>query len=303
MGVELFFMLSGFLMGWLYSSEGFSARRFFRSRFLRIWPLWAAFSVLWFIIFALQSGEFRWSALLLSLTLLLWVSPQDFDTFIGGAWSIQIEVIAYMLFASLKRYGLNALIATAVIVNAVGTLASFSDLSANGVLESIRRLSLQTGLNFFVLGVVVAAALIESRKSLKPFSWGSIRDLNLKWTLIWLVSFLLTPAIYGNPVEALGFIALSVLLVSTTKAEGQFRNVLAWLGRHSYFLFFAHFVGLHLMQQATQNLEIPEISATLLAVVTPIAIAFFVALMSPLAWLSMKVVEGPILRFKKSARS
>jgi len=300
MGVELFFILSGFLMGWLYSGESFSAKRFFRSRFLRIWPLWAAFSVIWFAIFALQDNEFRWSALLLSLTFLLWVSPSDFDTFIGGAWSIQIEVIAYMLFACLKRYGLNALIATAIVVNVLGSIASFADLAGDGVLESIRRLSLQTGLNFFVLGVVIASALIQSRKSQRPFSWTSIAQLNMKWTSFWLVSFLLTPAIYGNPVEALGFIALAVLLVSTTETDRAFRKVLAWLGRHSYFLFFAHFVGLHMMNKATETLEIPEISSTLLALVTPFAIAIFVALMSPLAWLSMKFVERPLLRFKHS---
>ncbi len=302
MGVELFFILSGFLMGWLYSDESFSAKRFFRSRFLRIWPLWAAFSVIWFAIFALQENEFRWSALLLSLTFLLWVSPSDFDTFIGGAWSIQIEVIAYMLFACLKRFGLNALIAMAIVVNVLGSIASFADLTGEGVFESIRRLSLQTGLNFFVLGVVVASALIQSRKSQSPFSWTSIAQLNLKWTLFWLVSFLLTPAIYGNPVEALGFISLAVLLVSTTKSQGVFRKVLSWLGRHSYFLFFAHFVGLYMLKRATETLDIPEISSTLLALVTPLAIAIFVALISPLAWLSMRFIEGPILKLKKNSR-
>ena len=303
MGVELFFILSGFLMGWLYSGEDFSPTKFFRSRFLRIWPLWAAFSLLWFGIFAIQEGEFRWTALLLSVTFLLWVSPTDFDTFIGGAWSIQIEVIAYVLFAYLKRFGLNTLIAVAVAVNLLGTLASFADLSGNGILESIRRLSLQTGLNFFVLGVVVAVAFVESRSRKESFSWSALKQLNLHWLLLWLASFLLTPAIYGNPIEALGFVAFAVILVTSTKADGVLRRSLSWLGRYSYFLFFAHFVGLYFLSQAAETIAFEPISATLMAILTPLAIAIFVLLMSPLAWLSMRYIEAPILKLKKPAKS
>lgn len=303
MGVELFFILSGFLMGWLYSGEDFSPTKFFRSRFLRIWPLWAAFSVLWFVIFAFQEGELRWSALLLSLTFLLWVSPTDFDTFIGGAWSIQIEVVAYVIFAYLKRFRLNALIAVAIAVNILGTLASFADLTGYGILDSIRRLSLQTGLNFFVLGVFVAVAFVESRSRQESFSWSSLKALDLKWLLLWLASFLVTPAIYGNPIEALGFVAFAVILISSTKANGKLRRSLAWLGRYSYFLFFAHFVGLYFLKQAAEVLAIEPVSATILAILTPLMILAFVLVMCPLAWLSMKYIEGPILKLKKAVKN
>lgn len=303
MGVELFFILSGFLMGWLYSGEDFSPTKFFRSRFLRIWPLWAAFSILWFVIFAFQEGQFRWSALFLSLTFLLWVSPTDFDTFIGGAWSIQIEVMAYVLFAYLKRFRLNALISVAIAVNILGTLASFADLSGSGMFDSIRRLSLQTGLNFFVLGVIVAVAFVESRSRQESFSWSSLKALNLQWLFLWLVSFLVTPAIYGNPIEALGFVAFAVILISSTKANGKLRRSLAWLGRYSYFLFFAHFVGLYFLKQVAEAIVIDPVSATFLAILTPLVIGAFVLIMSPLAWLSMKYIEGPILKLKKSAKN
>ena len=148
LGVEVFFALSGFLIATIYLSRDFSPANFFRHRFFRIVPLWLTFAFLWFLVFVLNGGsiELMLQALVLSVFFLLWLSPDHYDSFIGGAWSIQIEVFCYAVFAFTRKWSKESLILLAIGVNIVGASVSGFDLASDGVLESLRRFSFQTGL-------------------------------------------------------------------------------------------------------------------------------------------------------------
>ena len=98
--VDMFFLLSGFAMTWVYesrSTETFPARQFYVARFARLAPLWWAA-----IIITVLSGEGPfpgWGGILENLTFLnaLSVTP-DIAT---GGWSIKIEVLFYLLFPAM----------------------------------------------------------------------------------------------------------------------------------------------------------------------------------------------------------
>ena len=97
------------------------------------------------------------TGLILSSVFLLWLSPEHYDSFIGGAWSIQIEVLAYLVFALMRGLSVGKILTIAISVNLLGLALSFlSSMDGYGVLDALRRLSFQTGFNFFVLGWLLA---------------------------------------------------------------------------------------------------------------------------------------------------
>lgn len=298
-GVELFFLLSGYLLATIYSSDNFNSRKFVKSRVLRIWPLWAVFSLIWLAILSHTDGltDQLILAFVMSLAFVLWIHPEFFDSFIGGAWSIQIEVLSYMLFYFLRTKSTLLLVGLAIGVNLIGVLTSLFSLENWGVLESIRRLSFQTGFNFFLLGWLGARHI--------SFTGGQIAfegmtgEAREKLILVlWPASFLLTPAIYGNPVEAFGFVALGLLFSAVVR--GGLRQVLQWLGRHSYFIFFMHFVILALLPSLLPTGLFNDLPPLASVAVIPIAWILIMLACAPLAWLSMRFFEEPLMRLAKS---
>ncbi len=118
-GVDLFFILSGFVLTWNYldrMGNVFSTRatlHFLWLRLARVWPLYVVtmhLAVLW-IVFTLNVGDFP-SPEAGSLTAInylrqlamvqLWFQPFfDLSSWDGPAWSISAEWLAYLLFGLL----------------------------------------------------------------------------------------------------------------------------------------------------------------------------------------------------------
>lgn len=299
-GVEVFFLLSGFLIASIYGGSGFSIKKFTLARFFRIWPLWAIFSVIWLLLLGLRTSDHNSSSLVsafvLSLGFLLWTSPEYFDSFIGGAWSIQIEVLAYGLFALLHRFRFETLVGIAVLVNVIGVVSVAGSLADPGLLSSVRRLSFQTGFNFFLLGWLIAAASRSFSGVQESLNW--LRVGSRPYLLaMWIPSFLFTPAIYGNPIEAFGFVSLAVILAFTV--QGISKRVLEWLGIHSYFIFFAHFVALWVIDLLIPSDLFNSVSGFSVVLVTAFSWLGLLGALSPLAWLSMRYIEKPLIRFGK----
>ncbi|GAC1405890.1 MAG: acyltransferase [Mycobacterium sp.] len=118
-GVDLFFILSGFVLTWNYidrMGESFSARgtlHFLWLRLARVWPVYLVtlhLAVLW-IIFTLHVGHLpspdadQLSAVSYARQLVLaqlWFQPYfDGSSWDGPAWSISAEWLAYLLFGVL----------------------------------------------------------------------------------------------------------------------------------------------------------------------------------------------------------
>lgn len=318
-GVEVFFFLSGFLLSFLYETgrSEKSNKQYFLARFLRVWPLWILFSVVWSVIFSffLQNGSketvnLEWILVgaVLSAFFLLWVSPDHHESFIGGAWSIQIEVICYLIFSWLRGKSVSAILSLSVVVNVLGLALSFTgDLDGVGVLDALRRLSLQTGVNFFVLGWLIARVYshqMSQARSLNQSLRASAIEVfsgNEALVGVWLTSFLLTPAIYGNPIEAVGFVALTAVVAQISGKSILLSRLLENTGKLSYFMFFMHFVILYLANFLIPISSRPDSLATGLIFNSVAILLIFIGSSLP-AVISLKYFEKPIMSLARRPR-
>jgi peptidoglycan/LPS O-acetylase OafA/YrhL len=312
LGVEVFFLLSGFLLASIYENQTKSSKAYFLARFLRIWPLWMLFSLIWAMTYLIEGRDLAWvvTGLLLSSVFLLWASPEHWQFFIGGAWSIQIEVIAYAIFWFFRGKKTSLIISIAISVNLLGMLlAVIADLESPGVLESLRRLSFQTGFNFFVLGWLAARVFAKDTPSgskSNSLDFGAIKSqlqssFGVGLLGLWIISFLLTPAYYGNPIEALGFALLSIGISTLINGRLILRKIFVRIGKLSFFMFFSHFVILHFLFKHVSIEILPTSlfeSMVLTALVT-VSIVFVSALFGEI---SMRLFEKPLMNLSKKQK-
>ena len=111
-GVNLFFVLSGFILVYTYAGTVMSARRFWQARFARIYPAYALSLLLSapFFFFAVRHLDIpflAWSkqhlaaACALTLALLQSWLPQAALTWNAVCWSLSVEAFFYLLFPAL----------------------------------------------------------------------------------------------------------------------------------------------------------------------------------------------------------
>ncbi len=119
LGVEMFFLISGFVIA--YSAQGSSAARFFRSRSLRLMPgIWICATVTFGLSLALSTdGGFDLVGRYLR-TLIVFPVPRWID---GVYWTLSIEMVFYALvWALLLRRRLDRLESIMLAIGLVSTL-------------------------------------------------------------------------------------------------------------------------------------------------------------------------------------
>jgi peptidoglycan/LPS O-acetylase OafA/YrhL len=108
-GVNFFFVLSGFILVYTYSGSSLSPRRFWQARFARIYPAYALSLLLSapFFFFAVRSldipfyawsKQHLWAACALTVTLLQSWFPQAALTWNSVCWSLSVEAFFYLVF-------------------------------------------------------------------------------------------------------------------------------------------------------------------------------------------------------------
>ena len=243
LGVDLFFMLSGFVLYHVYASQfltGVTGPRwgaFMRQRLLRIYPLHLVTLVAVLVLMRFElPGDGLW-ILGLNLTLTHAWGLTDQFIFNAPSWSISAEFAAYLLFPFMVlatgtragRWGLGALAAVCgvwLLTRGGGSL----DLAETGR----RAVLLRVGLAF-PIGVLLgwAATVRGPMADAEATRWqvGALVGLG-----VWL----------GAGLPEMGVIPLfAVLVYATAKDRGALARVLAWrplwgLGVVSY--------GLYLLQ-------------------------------------------------------
>lgn len=250
-GVELFFVLSAYLMTSLYSTKLDSPRALFAfgiRRLFRIWPLWALYSCAWILLFGggLAIGLFEsLPVLALALSFSLWVFPETFQYIVPGAWSIWSEVGFYLIFPLILRMGIKnwLLIVSSINIAAAILSINFSATDPNAA-GAFLRLTLQSSFNFFTIGMLIAQA---ARASSEGMILGQIRRLGLP-AILWLLTVPATPSIFGGTLEAVGVIlfasAFAILVYHGPQLTSRF---LSWIGKLSFGVFFSHFVVIKLL--------------------------------------------------------
>lgn len=319
-GVDLFFVLSGFLItGILYDAK--ASRHYFRDfysrRALRIFPLYFAFLAGSFLILpiflapaagqALTSGQ-AWYWLYLSnfdVALNGWRQPLHF----GHFWSLAVEEQYYLVWPFVVyAFGRTRLIGISFLcfAGALGLrflLPLWLDPLANYVL-------MPTRMDAFAAGAIVALAMRGP---------GRLRSLGF-WPIVLLIgsAAFMAALMYTNkklstvdPVMrtvgfstiAIGFAALIAVVLSRDAGSPLRRffanRVLVMLGKYSYALYIFHQPILVLMRDYGLSIAIlPKVGGSSLpGLILFSALAFALTVLCAL--LSWRLIETPFLRLKR----
>lgn len=271
-GVDLFFVISGFVMVYIQALRPRSAATFFLNRVARILPLYWLLSLLLLSLFFavpqfFASFETTWqrsiASFFFSTTFLLRELPV---LFVG--WTLEYEMLFYALFALGMVFGRLRL---AILFSATGLLAAvFAGVMNPLALE-------------FIFGMACAALSLSGYG--KRFAW----------FFLGLGVILLASWIWARPdldrLWSFGLPALLIVLgVANIRQAGS--NLLTYLGDASY--------SIYLVQVFT----IPAIYklAVKLPVATPTALVALTAILATIATgcLLFRYVEQPALaRFRR----
>ncbi len=184
-GVSFFFVLSGFILTYVYVdvlNSQFAWQRFYLARIARIWPLHLV--CLFVTLIAIEVPEPFDSAVLLSNSLMLhaWI-PFDryFFSYNYAAWSISTELFFYLLLPLLlrmpagQRYTLLVLaLVTVLMLAQIGAAAHLPVWNTSGnYLSSTGLLYTNPLARFaeFLIGVICGAQWVKNRNGATPGPW------------------------------------------------------------------------------------------------------------------------------------
>lgn len=301
-GVNLFFTLSGFLVGGLllkqYAKVGhIDARRFIIRRIFKIWP---AYYVL--IVFHVLAGRHPTSTFLVqNLT-----HMQNYlGTSITQTWSLAVEEHFYLFLPALLsvvvmlRLRANTILATLLAICAI-VLAARCVVVAKGDLDAAFFYT-QYRIDSLLFGVILAAVywmkpelyrrLAAHKKTLIAMVVGVVAWLALATRDVPLDESI------GYTIQALGFCALIVLTIeySHKLREAWLFRAVAWIGVYSYGIYLWHSLALAPGDMLIHKLAAWHVPA--IAAWAPVLIAQFVIAIA-IGYVTTRAVEFPFLRLR-----
>ena len=253
-GVDLFFVISGFVMVWIAGDLDAgvkNAGKFMFSRILRIYPIWwlfaAAMSVYLFISYNVpwdaeaidQLGVSGWHHWINSMLLI----PHKALPVLQVGWTLIHEMYFYVVFAALlllpRAYRMPAFVVWAMII-----VASISAQLTGFYADSLVALLLFPMTLEFLMGAA-AAWLLKAKDG--AFRWAAL-IIGLIWLVFAIISVDFSAALYSAPTQRTllygpAFALLVYALVSfeqKTKLSAFIPQSLVRLGDWSYSLYLCH---------------------------------------------------------------
>lgn len=314
-GVDLFFVLSGFLITRILlntrDQKGY-LKNFYMRRVLRIFPLYYVVLFVMFVIFPLLSSWYQHSySVLLDKQVWYWTYTSNWlNAFEGWLpeksmilthfWSLAIEEQYYLfwpfivLWCPVKKI---PWIAIALIVTSIALRFSGYFNNPGYYVATVTRAD---GL---LLGSILAWLTIYNLKFLQ--NWTVIILLFSAAVLIAGLAYTRIPE-YSNPFMVgpgytiLALFFFSIITVALQRGNGFWRSmlqsrVLLWLGKYSYGLYVLHYIVYWGLKDSIIAILSPE-PTTLIKVAGSVVC---VILTMVLALISYHFMEAPFLKLKK----
>jgi peptidoglycan/LPS O-acetylase OafA/YrhL len=301
-GVNLFFTLSGFLVGGLllrqYAQTGrVDVRRFIIRRIFKIWPAYYAL-----ILFHVVVGRHPLDSFLVqNLTHL----QNYFGSSIAQTWSLAVEEHFYLFLPALlllfTRFQLraNAVLATLLALCALVLVLRCAVVS-NGDLQAAFFYT-QYRIDSMLFGVLLAGVYW-----MKPDIYRRLaaRKLPLVAAVLALVAWLVFSTRHealnesiGFTIQSAGFVALIVLTLEYSKAIRQHLayRAIAWVGVYSYGIYLWHSLALgpaEILIRKSVALGLPALAVWALVMATQFCIAI------SLGYVTTRAIEFPSLRLR-----
>ncbi len=301
-GVNLFFTLSGFLVGGLllkqYSEHGrIDAWRFIIRRIFKIWP---AYYVL--ILFHLFAGRHPTDTFLFqNLTHL----QNYLGTSISQTWSLAVEEHFYLFLPALLlvfvrfKVGVNAIIGTLLSICGIVLLARCAVVS-NGDVDAAF-FQTQYRIDSLLFGVILAAFYWMKPDVYKKFA-------DKKWLLLSMVAVLIAWLVLGTTrialdesigftIQAIGFTAAIVLAIEYSKGirDSLLYRGVAWIGVYSYGIYLWHSLALapaDILIRKTAAMHVPPLAAWFVVLAAQFCIAIVIG------YVTTRAVEFPFLKIR-----
>jgi len=322
-GVDLFFVLSGFLItGILFDSKGSAGyfRSFFARRALRIFPLY--YAVLFAVLVVLphfpnpkvakwgvSGADQLWYWLYLANWRIGWVGFRH--GILDVSWSLAIEEQFYLIWPfAVAALGRRSLVGLCVGLIAGAFVTRVALAAAGGPAMGVHTFT-TSRMDTLAAGALIALLARGPgglRRLLGPARWAALGGagvLAAAWSSGWtpggLGGAILHSAEYSATAAACG--GLLVLAVAAP-AGSRLARGLAWppllaLGTYSYALYLFHYPILGLIRDLAYG---PSRFPRVLGSPLPGQLAFYAAATLPalgLAWLSWHLYERPFLKLKR----
>ena len=255
LAVDLFFILSGFVIGYAYDSKirsgVISFQKFALIRFIRLYPMFilsVVFSTLVFFALIMKNGvsiSKNIPELLATITFTIFLIPSNFIgthhlfPINGVYWSLFFELIANFIYVVIRPY-LNNLVLICILLT-FGTILTFSSYR-NGSLD----IGFAWGLNSFIVGF--SRAIFGVFLGLFTYRFrAKLNSVNptMPWLSVVLITLILTLPKLGNLDWLIDILAVTIIfpitvLVCSKKNESKFEKILLILGSASYPLYVLH---------------------------------------------------------------
>lgn len=305
LGVSLFFVLSGYLLGGKLLAadlDGPTIRRYWKRRFLRIYPaVWLQIPVLLLAAIWLPHA-FDWpKPAEIAQNALLWIHfpPNHVSPLNGVWWTLPIELMFYVVLPGViwlgRRTGWPAVLAGALLLGLAWRWMLVQTYGDTGYLSREYLASaLPASLATFVYGLLLNFAPRVSspwivRAGLALFVAAYVATtawlrahLATYWSGDWL--FLVWNPLMHVSIALLVWLALQPGIVNRVMST----RALEWLGEVSYGVYLWHFPVLIVLRALVGN-------AWNSAAGSSVALLATLALTLPLAWLSYTLVERPVM--------
>jgi peptidoglycan/LPS O-acetylase OafA/YrhL len=322
LGVNFFFVLSGFLITYLMlwelkSSGGFSYKNFLIRRTLRIWPLYFLIVVLGFFIFPLIIQDYStehnlsWYLFFLSNFDEIRVGAFDSINFLTSPWSIAVEEQFYVVWGLLGLFFFGLMKPNKVYLKyAVYVLLCVSLIFRWTHWDDARVLYYHT---LSVMPDLLFGCLLAVYWDKNPTFFDGIKQVpKTKIMLIYALGFvmiLLKNVIFAGSLVIVERYAIAFFFCFVIVDQIQNERRISWvgfqksaltLGKISYGIYMFHLVVMYLIKDYIlidyfESKEILDANFIWL----PMAYAF-IALASTIAisWLSYRFFEKPFLKLK-----
>jgi exopolysaccharide production protein ExoZ len=305
MGVDLFFLISGFLM--MFTSQNFDgtkayAWRFIAKRAARIWPLFAVITPLALVVEHGMHGFLDPSIVFPYLEGLAFIPHNPgasgiyFQMAVGVAWTLCFECYFYLLFAACMLFGrwrymvMAAWFALTLMAIPLVRGGYSLNVAAQPLVEWSRyaNLAINPIVWDFVIGMIggwlyVSDFKVERTWTIYAVVTVSSMLLLMGWHRLGMVNFF-GPHGWGIPMAILFFGVLMLAKVEALKVPAWS----VWLGNISYSLYLVHVYVFETLQRVVNAIPMNHDAANaVLFVIRPVVAVIC-------AWLTFRYVETPL---------
>jgi len=269
LGVELFFVLSGFLITYLLLTEEkntkeISIKDFYIRRILRIWPLYYLIVILAFFVFphfkpfllpvySEQLAAHYWQALLLFVLFLPNLALSGFGLVVpyaSQAWSVGVEEQFYLIWPILMKYFKNKLVVLLsvvvlyLLIKFIGFRFIKHFLFWNEWLELLRAFWSSFKIDCMAIGGIFSYLLFTKHKVLKLL-FNRYLFLSALVLVLSMIVFSIEVPYITQEVYAILF-GIIILNLANNRNSGLIleNKIFNYLGKISYGLYMYHVIAI-----------------------------------------------------------